>query len=285
MCTHRYLFASLCLLLMVSSCQKEAIEEPQTNNLGAENLLMGNPSNAKPNVNQPENYLITRPQYTLAYNRSRGTANWASWYLSKKWLGEIDRQDNFRPDESLPSGWYRVITSDYTNSGFDRGHQCPSGDRTITAGDNSQTFLMTNIIPQAPNHNQGPWAQMEAYSRKLAREGNELYIIMGNYGTGGIGSGGYKEKLANGKITVPKYIWKVILILPEGEEDLRRVNSSTRVIAVNMINRQDVSGLHWSDFRTTVDDIETETGLDLLSALPVSVQVALESKKDTGPIN
>jgi len=283
--THYHLVASLCLLLVVSSCQKEEVEEPQTINLAAANLLMGNPSKAKPDVNQPENYLIARLQYALSYSRSRGSANWVSWYLSKQWLGEIDRQDNFRPDESLPPGWYRVITSDYTNSGFDRGHQCPSGDRTTSAEDNSQTFLMSNIIPQAPNHNQGPWAQMEAYCRKLVREGNELYIIMGNYGTGGIGSGGYKEKLANGKITVPKYIWKVVLVLPEGEEDLKRVNASTRVIAVNMINRQDVSGLHWSDFRTSVDDIEAETGLDLLSALPASVQTALEPKKDNGPIN
>lgn len=283
--THRYLFAFLCLLLIISSCQKEALNEPQSPSLSAENLLMGNPSNAKSDISQTENYLIVRLQYALAYNRSRGTANWVSWHLSKKWLGEVDRQDNFRPDESLPTGWYRVITSDYTNSGFDRGHQCPSGDRTISAEDNSQTFLMTNILPQAPNHNQGPWSQLEAYSRKLVREGNELYIIMGNYGIGGIGSRGYGEKLANGNITVPKYIWKVILILPEGDEDLRRVNASTRVIAVNMINRQDISGLHWSDFRTTVDDIEKETGLDLLSALPISVQTALESKIDNGPIN
>lgn len=281
----RFLLAACCFLLIVSSCQKDEVEQPQTTYLGAGNLLMGNPSNAKPDVNQPENYLITRLQYALAYSRSRGTANWVSWYLGKEWLGEIDRQDNFRPDESLPSGWYRVVSSDYTNSGFDRGHQCPSGDRTISAEDNSQTFLMTNIIPQAPSHNQGPWAQMEIYCRKLVREGNELYIIMGNYGFGGIGSGGYREKLANGNITVPKYIWKVVVVLPQGEDDLRRVNTSSRVIAVNMINRQDVSGLHWSDFRTTVDDIESETGLDLLSALPISVQNSLESKKDTGPIN
>jgi endonuclease G len=281
----RYLTAAFCVFLALSSCQKEETETPETTYLGASNLLMGNPSNAKPDINQPENYLITRLQYALAYSRSRGTANWASWYLGKEWLGEVDRQDNFRPDESLPAGWYRVVSSDYTNSGFDRGHQCPSGDRTITAEDNSQTFIMTNIIPQAPSHNQGPWAQLESYCRKLVREGNELYIIMGNYGFGGIGSGGYREKLANGNITVPKYIWKVVVVLPTGEDDLRRVSTSSRVIAVNIINRQDVSGLHWSDFRTTVDDIESETQLDLLSALPTAIQNALESKKDTGPIN
>ncbi|MFZ4427300.1 MAG: DNA/RNA non-specific endonuclease [Saprospiraceae bacterium] len=280
-----YLTTAFCILLAFSSCQKEETETPQPTYLGASNLLMGNPSNAKPDIAQPENYLITRLQYALAYSRSRGSANWVSWYLGKEWLGEVDRQDNFRPDESLPATWYRVVTSDYTNSGFDRGHQCPSGDRTITAEDNSQTFIMTNIIPQAPSHNQGPWAQLESYCRKLVREDNELYIIMGNYGFGGIGSGGYREKLANGNITVPKYIWKVIVILPTGEEDLKRVSASTRVIAVNIINRQDVSGLHWSDFRTTVDDIESETGLDLLSALPAAVQNTLEPKKDTGPIN
>lgn len=279
------ILAGFCLLMLLSACQKEEVGSQSPDYLGPNNLLLGNPSNARTDVNQPENYLMTSPQFALSYNRTKGIANWVSWYLSREWLGDIDRQDDFRPDDRLPEGWYRVASFDYSGSGFDRGHQCPSGDRTTTAADNSATFVMTNMIPQAPGHNQGPWSQLEGYCRKLVREGNELYIIMGNYGFGGIGSGGYREKLASGRITVPRYIWKVIVVVPEGEEDLRRVTRDTRVIAVNMINRQDVSGIHWADFRTTVDDIEAETGFDLLSALPVSIQAALESKTDTGPIN
>ncbi|RFS17206.1 hypothetical protein D0T08_05335 [Emticicia sp. C21] len=45
------------------------------------------------------------------------------------WKGTAERKYNFRPNENLPIGWYQVKTSDYTNSGFERGRLCPSNDR------------------------------------------------------------------------------------------------------------------------------------------------------------
>ncbi|MHC5833623.1 MAG: DNA/RNA non-specific endonuclease, partial [Nostoc sp.] len=64
------------------------------------NLLLGNPSGANASVTTPDNYLIVRPQYALSYNRSKGIPNWASWQLNKSWLGNTDRQNNFRPDDT-----------------------------------------------------------------------------------------------------------------------------------------------------------------------------------------
>ena len=66
--------------------------------------VTGNPSGATTSVNNPDNYLMVKPQYALSYNRSKGTANWVSWELNSSWLGHIDRQNDFRPDETLPSG-------------------------------------------------------------------------------------------------------------------------------------------------------------------------------------
>lgn len=271
--------------LFFQDCQLEENNPVAPEDLSTLNLALGNPSGARSAVSEENNYLMLQPQFALSYSKARGIANWVSWYLSDEWIGEVDRQDNFRADDALPSGWYRAISTNYTASGFDRGHNCPSGDRTNSAEANSATFLMTNIIPQAPGHNQGPWNQMEQYCRKLVSEGNELYIIMGNYGQGGTGSAGYKEKLASGKITVPKSIWKVVVVLPKGVDDLQRIQKDTRVIAVDIVNRHDVSGLHWADFRVSVDAIELATGLDLLSALPKNIQDILEAKADKGSIN
>ena len=49
----------------------------------------------------------------------------------------------------------------------------------------SMTFYMTNILPQAPGNNQGPWVQLENYERELASGGNELYVISGGSGSKG----------------------------------------------------------------------------------------------------
>ncbi|MEP0858495.1 DNA/RNA non-specific endonuclease, partial [Trichocoleus sp. DQ-U1] len=104
-------------------------------------LKLGNPSNAISSVANPDNYLMVKPQYALSYNKSKGTANWASWQLNQLWLGNTDRQDNFRPDPTLPAGWEKVTPTMYSGSGYDRGHIVPSADRTRSVEDNAATFV------------------------------------------------------------------------------------------------------------------------------------------------
>ncbi|SMC00644.1 DNA/RNA non-specific endonuclease [Hymenobacter roseosalivarius DSM 11622] len=146
---------------MLVSCGKEEAKPsttpPNTTPTRDQYLALGNPSGATADASQPFNYLLSKPQYALSYHRDRGIPNWVSWHLSSAWLGSASRQDDFRADNSLPSGWYQVTASSYTGSGFDRGHNCPSADRTAAVADNSATFLMTNMLPQAPRNNQQTW--------------------------------------------------------------------------------------------------------------------------------
>ena len=250
----------------------------------ADPLALGNPSGAVASLASPNNYLLARPQYSLSYNSSQGKPNWVAWHLGQADLGDAARQDDFRADESLPDGWYQVQSSDYSGYGFDRGHNCPSADRTASEADNSATFLMTNMMPQAPQNNQQTWADLEDYCRALVRSGSELYIICGSYGRGGTGSDGYYTTIAGGRVTVPARCWKVVVVLPAGSNDLARITSSTRVIAVNTPNNVSVNA-SWAGYRTTVDAIEKAAGLDLLSALPLAVQNKLEANVDKGSTN
>ncbi|OUJ72678.1 DNA/RNA non-specific endonuclease [Hymenobacter crusticola] len=250
------------------------------------NLALGNPSGAVADVSQPNNYLLVKPQYVVGYNRDQGKPNWVSWHVDISDRGGIDRQDDFRDDPSLPDGWYKVQSNSYNGgaTGFDRGHNCPSADRTSSVANNSATFLMTNMMPQSSKNNQGPWADLENYTRTFLPD-NEVYIICGSYGKGGIGSTGVKyETLDNGRVTVPSNCWKVIVILPVGNSDAARVNAGTRVIAVDMPNINAINS-NWGTYRTSVDKIEEATGYDLLSNLSVEVQNAIESKTDNGPTN
>lgn len=247
-------------------------------------LTFGNPTNAEESFLFPDNFLIDRPQYTLSYNNTRGIPNWVSWHLDRTWIGSADRSESFLSDQILPSDWDRVTASDYTGSGFDRGHNCPSADRTRSVEDNEATFFMTNIVPQAPNQNRGPWRELEEFSRGLVFDGNELYITMGNFGVGAEGSRGFRDIIGRDeRVTVPEYIWKVIVVLPDGDNDLLRVDEQTRVIAVLMENNN-IDFEDWYEYRVSVDEIEDAVGYDLLSELPFFVQEALESKVDDGPI-
>ena len=257
------------------------IPSPSRSPLSDEHLTMGNPSNATADAASPFNYLMTKPQYALAYHRDAGRPNWVSWHLDATWLGIMRRRDDFRPDTALPAGWYQVQSTDYSSSGFDRGHHTPSGDRTSSSLDNSATFLMTNMMPQAPDNNQGPWAQLEIYCRTLVHAGNELYIITGGAGAGGTGSnGGVTTTIAGGRVTVPAFTWKVILVLPVGDNDVMRVNKSTRVIAVIMPNIQGIKDADWRSYRVNADAVETLTGYDFFSNVPVLTQQAIERRVD-----
>ncbi|WP_010227697.1 DNA/RNA non-specific endonuclease [Gillisia marina] len=246
---------------------------------GAVHLTMGNPSNAVTDITFPTNYLLEKEEYTMSYSRDKGTANWVSWHLDEAWLGSAARQNDFRADNTLPSGWYQVNQNDYSLSGFDRGHLCPSADRTLFVDDNSNTFFMTNMMPQAPNNNRIGWASLENYCRSMLAGGYEIYIISGGYGIGGDGSNGVASYIANGNVQVPSNTWKVIMIIADGDDDVNRVTTNTRVIAIDMPNSQSVSS-DWTQYKTTVDDIEMKTGYDFFNLVPDNIENVIEASVD-----
>ena len=240
---------------------------------GEDPLLFGNPSGATADVANENNYLMVKPQYTLSYNRSKATPNWVAWRLDSSWVGSTSRQDDYRPDPALPSDWYHVLDTDYSGSGYDRGHMCPSGDRTNSVANNSATFLMTNFVPQLAANNQGPWENFESYCRTLASQGNEIYIIDGP--SGNIGT------VAGGKVVVPKVTWKVVLILPNGSNDLQRVRRDTRAFGIIVPNQPPLDiNAPWRNFRTTVDAVENLTGYNFNSSIPKLTQEIMERRHD-----
>ncbi len=257
-----------------------AVAGPHT---AVEHLVMGNPSGAVTSANSPTNYLLEKNQYVMSYHRDRGIPNWVAWHLDPSWIGTTNRQDDFRPDPSLPAGWYQVQDNDYSGSGFDRGHHCPSGDRTNTVPDNSATFFMTNMMPQAANNNQGVWADLENYSRSLVDAGYELYIYAGGVGQGGTGVNGFANTIAGGRVTVPAQTWKVIVVLPVGSNDAKRVNNSTRIITVLMANSQSLPNPgagNWRNYRTNINRIEQLTGFNFLTAVRPQFRIRLKKRVD-----
>lgn len=222
-----------------------------------------------------DDYIITRPQYTISYNKNRNDPNWVAWNLNATQLGSAQRSNSFSPDPALPADYYHVVTSDYTGSGYDRGHMSPSGDRTASDADNAVTFYMTNMLPQYHNLNAGPWEDLETYSRTLVTGQNkELYII-----SGGIFPASPQTINNAGKVQIPTSTWKIVVVLNAGQ-GIGDVHSTKdlQVIAVNMPDSLTVPiSAPWQNYTTTVDAIEKATGYNFLSALPDSIQKIVEA--------
>ncbi len=242
----------------------------------ADNLLLGNPSGATSDPANTSNYLLTRPEFATGYNAQRGTPTWTSWHVGPADLSHAaPRQNDFRPDPALPRQFYAVTPRSYARSGFDKGHNCPSADRSSSLDANSATFLMSNMVPQAPHNNQQTWAHLEEYTRAQVDAGQEAYVLMGCYGRGGTGSAGPVQTLDEGRVTVPARLWKVVVFLPNGPNDLQRIAAGqARVVAIDTPNDNALSP-DWKQYQTTITKIEEATGLDLLSALPSAAQARL----------
>jgi endonuclease G len=248
-------------------------------------LALGNPS-GETDDSVPNNFLMRKQYYALAYNNSKGTPNWVSWCLQKSDLGPAPRAQ-FYPDPDLPRSFKHVVPHDYSESGFDRGHMCPSGDRTSSPEAVNATFAMTNIIPQAPNVNQKAWADLEDYCRDIVKKHHSvLYIVSGPEGRGGEGSMGPAETIAHGKVTVPAKCWKVVAVVDGGAggaggpEDVAKIGPRTRLIGVIMPNEQSV-GHGWAKFRVSVQEVETLTGYRFFDRVPADAIDPLKAKVDT----
>ena len=265
-----------------ATTSQPATRNPQPDD-EADNLLLGNPSGATSDPANATNYLLARPEFTAGYNAQRGTPTWTCWHVGPADLSHAaPRQNDFRPDPALPRQFYAVSPRSYARSGFDKGHNCPSADRSSSLDANSATFLMSNMVPQAPHNNQQTWAKLEEYTRAQVERGQEAYVLMGCYGRGGTGSAGPVQTLDDGRVTVPARLWKVVVLLPNGPDDLVRLAAGAgRVIAIDTPNDNALSP-DWRQYLTTANAIEAATGLDLLSALPPTTQAALQKTVDSG---
>jgi DNA/RNA endonuclease G (NUC1) len=238
------------------------------------NAEFGEPADADPS----DDFIVRHPQYTASYNPTRGTPNWVSYDLEATHFGPEDRCDCFTFDPALPATFTHYTTADYTGAGtiagygIDRGHLARSFDRTSASLDNAFTFLFSNIVPQASDLNQGPWAAFETYLGDLARfQDKEVYIVAGVAGN----KGTVKNE---GKIVIPTSTWKVAVIMPRNQGLANIVDyRDLEVIAVNMPNDPGVRNVDWETYQTTVDAIEALSGYDLLALLPDKIENIVES--------
>ena len=260
----------------VSGSATITIETPVPGNAAVyrNHIEFGAPTDA----DNADDFIITRQQAVLSYNRNTGGPNWVSYNLDASQFGAEDRCNCFTSDPSVTAEGFPVIrTSDYTNGGYDRGHMMRSADRTLTNYENAVTYYLSNVVPQTADLNQGVWASQEIFIADLARVSNkELYIITGPAFTGPV-----RTIKNEGKIRIPDFTWKIVVAMDRGKgladitswDDLAAV----QLIAVSMPNIAGIRNANWRDYQVSVDSIEALTGYNFLAALPDNYETAIEA--------
>lgn len=182
----------------------------------------------------PSGQTIVHRPYVFNFNADTLVPNWVAWHIEPSYRDTPKRTgkwSRFRPDPSVPSA-SRVVTDDYTNSGYHRGHIAPffvsGGDRDgdgmdaefegkrglpVEDIDDACTVFeinyMTNMSPQLPGFNSqgGAWYDLETKTRGEVDQGASYKIIAGN-----IFLKNDPKRISNGglEIAVPDALYKVI---------------------------------------------------------------------------
>ena len=210
--------------------------------------------------------------YSLEWDCTKRANRWTCYQLHEgNSMKNTSRNDAFTEDPDIPYN-YCSHNSDYSGSGFSRGHLCPSADRLCSVEQNKQTFYLSNMHPQYSKHNEGLWANLENLVRNRWNQTtyrDTLYIVkaatidkenqIGSYTTSGL--------------IVPKYFYMAILAVKNGQyKAIALWTEHTNVADTNK---------HYADYAITIDELEQRTGIDFFCNLPDNIEAQVESTFDT----
>ena len=205
------------------------------------------------------NQIIHHQNYSLSYSEPHEQAEWVAYELKTSHISSTNhKRPYFEIDEAVKTG--AAHWRNYKNSGYDKGHLCPAGDRRFTKEAHDETFLTSNISPQEHEFNSGVWNRLEQKVRYWAKKNDGIFIV-----TGGVLKDNLKT-IGEGKVAVPNQFYKIIL---------DNTNGKIKVLAF-LVNHQD-SDLPLYKFVVSVDEVEALTGIDFFPELEDTIENKLEA--------
>lgn len=184
--------------------------------------------------------------FAIMYSGVSRTPLWSAEYLDRKRLQqakEIDREDSFHEESRLPKSM-RAKLSDYSGSGYDRGHLAPNGNMA-NRSQQYDSFSLANIAPQSPRNNRYIWRNIESATRYLTQQYGEVYTITG------VAFTSKKTKQLADRVLVPSHFFKAVYIPASNQAGVYYApnDESERIEVISL------------------DELTTKIGIDVLPVL------------------
>lgn len=213
----------------------------------------------------PEGYNVRIFEYegfVSGYDTLKLNPRWVCYNLKKEYINGTkylnDRK--FASDPRLEKK-QTAINSDYTRSGYDRGHlarQSNMKGRSLQC--EMEACYFTNISPQKPNFNRVVWSKVEQTAINLTRNYDESWIVAGPYFDSHI-------TMIKDRIEIPDGFYKILIL---------KKNKSFTPLA--FVLDMDSKSLNPEDYLVNIDSVESLTGLDFFHELEDSLETVFESK-------
>ncbi len=223
--------------------------------LAEDNLKFGQPACVAP--------LLDKKFFVVCYDPAHKIPAWVGYALTKEdsLSKATSRVGSFRADAALPRG-ERAENSDYSGSGYDKGHMAPARDFTRSVQAMKATFVLTNAVPQKHGVNAGKWAELEEAVHALAST-QTVWVFSGPVFAGGKPT----KTIGPDKVAVPTHTYKVVLCIhPNGDKQM---------FGFVLPNIEKPTGAI-SSYTFSVNQVEKLTGLNFFDALPAAEQNRLE---------
>lgn len=198
--------------------------------------------------------------FNVSFNADLRIPNYVVYELTRSEVqGEEPRSNKFLCDEMVKGC---PTTTDYTGSGYDRGHMAPAADMKWSKQAMKESFYLTNICPQNHSLNSGGWKRLEEKVRAWADRDSAIIVISGPLLDGPV------SRLASG-VAVPTGFFKVVLA---------PFASPVRAIAFVYKNEGGQKKVELQ--ATSVDEVEQLTGFDFFSSLPDDIETEIEKSSN-----
>ena len=207
--------------------------------------------------------ILHRKGYITSYNAEHKIPNWVAWHLTATHTKGPYKRSAMKFHEDKEVEGPSVTTEDYARSGYDRGHMCPAGDNKWNEQALEESFLMTNICPQAHNLNTGDWNDLENKCRSWAKKYGDIYIVCGP-----ILRNLRHRRIGKHHVTVPEAFFKVILCM-RGKPK-----------AIGFVYENEDGHKPIAAYSTTIDVVEKATGINFFPVLPDDIENKVEASAD-----
>lgn len=217
--------------------------------------------------------------YSILYDHERYAATWVAFNYCKAHRGS-GTLSSWTQNPQVDDDYEVDVSSTYSASGYDRGHQIPNALRNGVSAMQKQTYYFTNSTPQYSSFNQNIWNALETAERNIidnssASATDTLYIVTGPvYQTVGGSETVSTITQAGKKVPVANYYFRAILKV--------RRNSAGTVTAASTIgfwmpHSTDIAEDDYADYACSVNEIEQKTGFDLFANLPDDLEETAET--------
>jgi endonuclease G, mitochondrial len=210
--------------------------------------------------------IVKHKNYILRYEEDHEQAAWVAHKLRGDYTrGKASRSElQFQPDKKVKT--QSALSSDYSSSGYDRGHLVPAGDFKCCQDLLEETFYVSNISPQVPDFNRGIWENLESRIRGWANRDEEVFVV-----TGPVLKNGLSKIGRYNRISIPEQYYKIVLFYPQNSV------KKARAIAFLLPNEA-LFGKRINNYVVPIDEVERITGIDFFSKLPDDIEAKLEAE-------